>query len=172
MLNNDNLSIINYNRSDAVKYALKWAFSRNPDYLDFHGLGGDCTNFVSQCIYAGCQVMNYTPVYGWYYLSSSDRTASWTGVEYLYKFLVSNKNSGPFAEEISLEKSLPGDIVQFGNSDYHFFHTAIITEILPSPSFENIFVASHSYDVDFRRIASYSFDNIRFLHIRGARIPI
>ena len=80
MLNNDNLSIINYNRSDAVKYALKWAFSRNPDYLDFHGLGGDCTNFVSQCIYAGCQVMNYTPVYGWYYLSSSDRTASWTGV--------------------------------------------------------------------------------------------
>ena len=27
--------------------------SRNPAYLDFHGLGGDCTNFVSQCLYAG-----------------------------------------------------------------------------------------------------------------------
>ena len=53
-----------YNRAAAVAYAEKWAFSRNPEYYDFHGIGGDCTNFVSQCIYAGCGVMNYTPEYG------------------------------------------------------------------------------------------------------------
>ena len=42
----------------------RWALLRNPAYLDFHGLGGDCTTFVSQCLYAGAGVMNRTPVYG------------------------------------------------------------------------------------------------------------
>ena len=36
----------------AVRYAGKWAYGRNPAYFDFDGLGGDCTNFISQCIYA------------------------------------------------------------------------------------------------------------------------
>ena len=35
-----------------VNYARKWAFSRNPAYYDFENIGGDCTNFVSQCLYA------------------------------------------------------------------------------------------------------------------------
>ena len=74
-----------YNRDAAVTYAARWAFSRNPAYLDFQQLGGDCTNFVSQCLYAGSGVMNFTPVYGWYYRTASNRTASWTGVEYLYR---------------------------------------------------------------------------------------
>lgn len=42
-----------YNRVAAVEYAQKWAFLRNPKFFNFDGLGGDCTNFVSQCIYAG-----------------------------------------------------------------------------------------------------------------------
>lgn len=36
-----------YDRNKAVDYANKWAMSRNPRYLDFHGLGGDCTNVKS-----------------------------------------------------------------------------------------------------------------------------
>ena len=50
-----------YNRANAVAYAKKWAYGRNPKYYDFSDLGGDCTNFASQCIYAGSGVMNYTP---------------------------------------------------------------------------------------------------------------
>ena len=49
-----------YDRNNAVEYAKRWALSRNPRYYDFHGIGGDCTNFASQCIYAGAGVMNYT----------------------------------------------------------------------------------------------------------------
>lgn len=37
-----------YDEAAAVAYARRWALLRNPAYLDFHGLGGDCTNFVSQ----------------------------------------------------------------------------------------------------------------------------
>ena len=81
------MTVIPYDRRSAVAYAREWAFRRNPRFLDFSEIGGDCTNFVSQCLYAGSGVMNFTPVFGWYYLSSSNRTASWTGVEYLYNFL-------------------------------------------------------------------------------------
>ncbi len=160
-----------YNRTAAVNYALKWAFSRNPNYLDFHGLGGDCTNFVSQCVFAGSGVMNYTKTFGWYYTSSSNRTPSWTGVEYFNKFFSSNQGIGPFASEVPLAKALLGDIIQFGDENYHFFHTAIITKIDPVPSPESVFVASHSYDADYRRVASYSFDILRVLHIEGVRLP-
>ena len=50
-----------YDRSAVFNYAKKWAFGRNPDYYSFNKLGGDCTNFASQCIYAGAKVMNFTP---------------------------------------------------------------------------------------------------------------
>ena len=56
------MTTVSYNREKAVSYAEKWAFSRNPRYMSFDGIGGDCTSFVSQCLYAGSGVMNYTPV--------------------------------------------------------------------------------------------------------------
>ena len=42
-----------YSPSKAVAYAKKWAYGRNPNYKDYDPLGGDCANFVSQCIMAG-----------------------------------------------------------------------------------------------------------------------
>lgn len=36
-----------YDREAAVAYAHRWAMGRNPAYLDFHGIGGDCTNVDS-----------------------------------------------------------------------------------------------------------------------------
>ena len=59
--------------------------------------GGAYENFVSQCIYAGAGVMNFTPDTGWYYISLSQRSPSWTGVEFLYDFLVNNQ----YREEIT-----------------------------------------------------------------------
>ena len=102
---------VEYERESAVEYALQWAYSRNPMYYDFSGLGGDCTNFASQCIYAGSKQMNFTPVFGWYYISASNRTASWAGVEYLYNFLVGNVSLGPFGEEVGRAALQIGDIV-------------------------------------------------------------
>ena len=67
---------IPYNRDAAVAYARKWALGRNPAYYDFQDVGGDCTNFASQCIYAGARTMNFTSVFGWYYRSSYDYETS------------------------------------------------------------------------------------------------
>lgn len=117
------MRVISYNRNKAINYARRWALDRNPNFYDFRDIGGDCTNFVSQCVYAGAGIMNYTPLMGWYYRSSYDRTGSWTGVEYLYNFLVANHSVGPFGHEVLLEEVEPGDIVQFGTQAGWFYHT-------------------------------------------------
>ena len=87
---------IGYQREAVLEYAKRWAKGRNPRYLDFEHMGGDCTNFASQCIYAGSGVMNYTPTMGWYYSSGSNRSPSWTGVAYLYNFLTGNNSAGSY----------------------------------------------------------------------------
>ncbi len=153
-----------YNRTAAVNYARRWALSRNPAYYDFEKIGGDCTNFASQCLYAGAGVMNYTRVMGWYYNSSYDRTPSWSGVEYLYNFLVSNKGLGPYARVVSVGEALPGDIVQLGTASGDFYHSPVITTVTPT-----ILVAAHSYDVLDRPLSSYTYDQVRFLHIERVR---
>ena len=45
--------IPSYNINGALAYADQWALSRNPAYSDYTGRGGDCANFVSQCLCAG-----------------------------------------------------------------------------------------------------------------------
>jgi len=77
-----------YNRRAAVEYAHRWAFDRNPRFYDYDGIGGDCTNFASQCLYAGTGVMNYTPTFGWYYFDANHKAPAWTGVEFFYNFLI------------------------------------------------------------------------------------
>lgn len=153
-----------YNRTAAVAYARKWAMSRNPAFYNFDNIGGDCTNFASQSIYAGARVMNYTSVTGWFYRSSSDRTASWTGVEYLYKFLVSNSSVGPYGHIVQQNEVQPGDIVQLGTFDGAFYHSPVITAVSPT-----ILVAAHTYDALDRPLASYIYDVARFIHIDGVR---
>ncbi|MBQ6932727.1 MAG: amidase domain-containing protein, partial [Clostridia bacterium] len=115
-----------YNRDKALAYAKRWALDRNPLFFSFNGIGGDCTNFVSQCIFAGGCVMNYTPTYGWYYISSSDRTPSWSGVQFFYDFMVNNKEQGPFATEVTADRIERGDIIQLGNEEGLFYHSLIV----------------------------------------------
>ena len=43
-----------YNREAAFGYAKRWWDGANtPEYNDYSGSGGDCANFVSQCLIAG-----------------------------------------------------------------------------------------------------------------------
>ena len=155
---------IPYNRAAAVAYARKWALGRNPAYYDFQDIGGDCTNFASQSIYAGAGVMNYTPVMGWYYRSASDRAPAWSGVEYLYNFLVGNRSVGPYGHVVSREEVQPGDIVQLGREGGGFYHSPVITALTPE-----ILVAAHTYDALDRPLSSYIYDVARFIHIDGVR---
>ncbi|MGI6115888.1 amidase domain-containing protein [Luoshenia tenuis] len=154
-----------YRRQDAVTYARTWAFKRNPAYLDFENLGGDCTNYASQCLYAGSGVMNPTKTFGWYYYSAGQRTASWTGVQYLYNFLTGNQGIGPYAQLAQRDEVQIGDIVQLGDESGHFYHSPVIVGLADG----EVYVAAHSYDAYMRPLSSYSFAQARFLHILGVR---
>ena len=57
------IQLLPYNRRAAGASAHKWAYGRNPAFYDFSEIGGDCTNFASQCLYAGTGIMNFTPDY-------------------------------------------------------------------------------------------------------------
>lgn len=151
-----------YISKDVVNYAKKWAYARNPKYYAFDKIGGDCTNFISQCIYAGCKTMNFTPTFGWYYIDSTKRSPSWTGVEFLYKFLINNKGPGPYAIEVPQTQIKIGDIIQLGNYE-KFYHSLIVVNIENS----NIFVAAHDFDAYMKNLNTYHYEKARFLHIAG-----
>lgn len=156
-----------YNKAKAKEYAKKWAYNRNPRYYNFDNIGGDCTSFVSQCIHAGSGIMNYTKDIGWYYNSVNDRSPSWSGVEFLYKFLINNKGVGPRGKEVEQDKIQIGDIVNLSFDGIKFEHSLIIVDIGENEGLNDIYVASHTYDSYSRRISSYTFRNIRFIHIDG-----
>ena len=163
------MPILPYDRDAAVTYAHTWAYRRNPAFYDFSPIGGDCTNFASQCIYAGAGIMNFTPTYGWYYRSANDRTPSWTGVQYLYDFLTQNLGPGPFATEVSLSGLEPGDVVQLAiDQDIRYQHTPVVVRV-DSPTLTGVLVAAHSNDVDFRPLSTYQIRKLRCLLIDGVR---
>lgn len=157
-----------YNREKAAAYARRWAYGRNPAYFDFSGLGGDCTNFASQILYAGTGAMNYTPVTGWFYISADRRTASWTGVPYFYNFLTSNRGAGPFAQVTDLSLVEPGDFIQLSNGQ-QFYHTLAVVLVAHPITVNNVLVATHTFDTSGRPLGSYAFRQMRCLHIEGWR---
>lgn len=154
-----------YNRYKALKYADKWALARNPMYYDYSDIGGDCTNFCSQALYAGGCSMNYESN-GWYYVDGNHKSASWTGVNFLYEFLIIQKNIGPVAEEIQVKDIQIGDIIQLSfHREELFNHSLIIVEHGIPRGIENIKISTHSIDRYHYPLKNYNWSEIRFLHI-------
>ncbi len=158
-----------YDRLNAVNYARKWAFKRNPSYTNFDEMGGDCTNFVSQVLHAGRCPMNYDK-YGWYFQNINNRAPAWTSVKYLHKFLTKNKGVGPVANEVDLKDIQLGDLVQlrFDPSE-EFAHSLVVVDIKFPKSINNIFIATHTIDRLDYRVSNYYIKEVRFLHISGYR---
>lgn len=158
-----------YRRKQAVAYAHKWAYGRNPKFYDYEEIGGDCTNFASQCLYAGTGVMNFTPTYGWYYIDPNEKAPAWTGVEFFANFLVRKAASaGPVGRFSAIEALEPGDFVQLrGEGSDRFDHTPVVVAVGNPATLKNVLVAAHSYDTDLRPLNTFSFEELRFIHILG-----
>lgn len=157
-----------YLRERAVEYARKYAFSQNPIFGNFRGIGGNCTNFVSQSIYAAGCVMNYTPTFGWYYISLDDRSPSWTGVEYFYDFMTENEGVGPFGRDATLDELEIGDVIQLGQNDKGFYHTLLVVGF----SGGDTLIAAQTNDAFERALSSYDYDYARYIKILGIRFEI
>jgi len=131
--------------------------------ITLNGIGGDCTNFASQCIFAGGMPMNYNNIYGWYYINGNNKSPSWTGVEFLYDFLMGNNAIGPKGEESYIGKIEVGDIIQLSFDGNIFTHTLVVVQ--PGINIYNTKIACHSYDAFNKSLAEYAFNKIRCIHI-------
>ncbi|RKD32570.1 amidase domain-containing protein [Thermohalobacter berrensis] len=157
-----------YDRNKAYNYAKRWSFDRNPKYYDFEHLGGDCTNFISQVLHAGGCPMNYKKWTGWYYKNLNERSPSWTGVNFLYEFLINNSERGPIAEKGDINKLQIGDIIQLDfDGDGSFEHSLVVVKINKPISLDNIFISTHTYDRFNYPLSNYTYSDIRFIHILG-----
>lgn len=165
-----------YERGRALEYAKRWALSRNPLFYDFTGGGGNCTNFVSQCILAGGLIMNPTPTFGWYYSSIDDRSPSWTGVREFYEYICGlgdfppqNERQGPSAIEVAREDVEIGDVVQLADTQAVFYHSLLVSGFGDNG---DILVSAQSNDALDRPLSTYNYATARFLHITGINIQI
>lgn len=162
--------LIPYDRKAAVRYAHRWAYGRNPDYYDYEELGGDCTNFASQCLYAGSGIMDRTRDFGWYYENANDKSPSWTGVPYFYNYLTrTSETIGPVGIETDLTHLNLGDFVQLRFGKQVYGHTPIVVAVGKPATLRNTLVAAHSYNADWRPLSTYLYDEIRYIHILGVR---
>lgn len=120
-----------YRREDAVLYADRWWDSFNPEFSAFEV---DCTNYISQCLFAGGAPINYTGTResGWWYKGYvGGREAwsySWSVANALERFLT-NSDSGLRADLVSKPEQLQlGDVIIYdwdGNGAYQ--HSTIVT---------------------------------------------
>lgn len=164
-----------YNRARAVEYARRWALSRNPLFTNFAGRGGDCTNFVSQCIYAGSCQMNFTVDFGWYYITENNRAPAWSSVEYFYDFMTGmrdfvqmNGGIGPYGIEVDSTGAIEGDVVQLADSAGDFYHTLIISGFSEGQTL----VCAHTNDALDKPLSTYNFSSLRYIHIEGIRLEV
>ena len=158
------LGDIMYNRQKVYEYAKKWAYGRNPQYYNYDPVGGDCTNFVSQCIFAGYGQMNYNLNNGWYYINGNNKSPSWTGVKYLYNFLVNNKDIGPKGIDNTINNLEIGDIVQLSFDGINFYHSVIVVK--KGSNENNTLISAHTFDAFEKSIADYGARIYRCVHIQ------
>ena len=154
-----------YKRENAAEYARKFAFSQNAYFGNFAEIGGNCTNFVSQAIFAGSCQMNYTPTFGWYYIALNERSPSWTGVEFFFNFITQNADVGPFGRVATRDETEIGDVIQLGRDEEGYYHTLIIVGY----DGEDILVAAQTDNAYARPLSTYDYDYSRFIKILGIR---
>jgi hypothetical protein len=152
---NDNNS---YNRQDAVRYALTYAIKPNPAFRYFasHGDdGGDCSNFVSQCLRAGGAPFAYGALPWWYKKHIVNRSndvwsVSWAVAHSLYWTLKRRDKSkaiGLKAKEVKDMSELElGDLIQYEDYKGSIYHSAIITSFTHEKGERVPLISQHSFD--------------------------
>ncbi|GFN31139.1 amidase domain-containing protein [Paenibacillus xylaniclasticus] len=121
-----------YRRDLAAAYADRWWNEGNPAYELFEV---NCTNYVSQCIFAGHAPMNYTGKRdsGWWYQGRNGGremwSYSWAVANALQSYLASGRKNGLRATIVESADQLQlGDVICYDwNGDYRYQHTTIVT---------------------------------------------
>lgn len=166
-----NNSYVSYTPETGIAYAEKYALNPNP--LFYHA-GVDCTNFISQCIWASYGGWNEqieqteirSRISAGFRMVKGAYTSSWFGnqwggsrawenVDALWNFMTYRRERGPKAigyntgrnyTDIHPRDIKTGDVLQFSldGKDYHHTVFVVRNERGRQPSYESIFVAQHT----------------------------
>ncbi|PTT73668.1 MULTISPECIES: amidase domain-containing protein [unclassified Chryseobacterium] len=143
-----------YNRTAAKDYAYTYVFSPSSNYPDYTGHGGDCTNFVSQCLQSGGWTQVSSGTNKWFHLSGytsppasgTHRSPSWTGADYLKNYIA---NSGRIVlASYPLSSMEIGDVVHL-LSEGKAYHSMLVTKKTGSGNSAKVYVT-------YRNATSYS----------------
>lgn len=119
-----NRACVEYDRVRVLRYAELWWNGKNPAFPRF---ADDCTNFISQCLYAG----NLPPTggsnrsVGWWY-TAQNWSYSWSTSHALYKYLHSQVGATSLNNPRDLKI---GDVIFYdwtGSGTYH--HTTVVVD--------------------------------------------
>ena len=143
-----------YLREAAYGYAYKWYNSRNPHYKDYSSSGGDCANFVSQCLIAGgLSLHKGTNGTGYGIYPDVDRPTEYSNgtipyCDYLNLHLRNYQNTN-ITYIIDTNASIPleidiGDVIIFGNKSSDKYKHAMI---VVWKNATDLGLAGHSSDV-------------------------
>ncbi|WP_055106516.1 amidase domain-containing protein [Paenibacillus ihumii] len=120
-----------YRREDAVLYADRWWDGFNPEFAAFEV---DCTNYISQCLFAGGAPINYTGKRetGWWYKGYIKGREAWSyswSVANALERLLAYSKSGLRAEAVERPEQLQlGDVIIYDwDGDGSYQHSTIVT---------------------------------------------
>ena len=163
-----------YNRIAAVNYATRYALIPNKEYRYFKSAndnGGDCTNFLSQCLRAGGAPMDYNDLRPWWYDMRQGRASvSWAVAHSLYWYLKSNQSSNRNAikglEVNNMDELELGDLIFYENFNNVIFHGAVITSFVEVNGKREPLISQHTTDllnVTYRK--KYKYKKAHFIKI-------
>lgn len=164
-----------YSPTSAINYAYKYYNNYNTSYKNFNDKGGDCVNFISQCLKAGgCQTSS-----DWYYNNGSDYSGSWIECSRFKSFWTNNSNATySYSKEMfqqyysSLANYMNlqiGDVIMLCGNVGGFllpYHTIIIT----SRTTTDILYSAHNQDSYNKSLFSNvpSDDTLFFIDIKAS----
>ena len=172
-----------------VTYAEKYALSYNPLFFSYKGLGGDCQNFASQCIWAGLGGKNTaaavdlkmppmvrTGPRAWYQNSTTDHDpfGRWIGVQPFSDYILSGQvgDLGPVGTVTDgLANAATGDLIAIsdGKRWFHIYVVVAHTGVQGMRTTKDLWVSAHTTDRNRQWLATLITDAlpVRTIHIIG-----
>ncbi len=166
-----------YDRSAAVAYARQYMDERNEDWHDYSGEGGNCQNYVSQCILAGGIPMDVEGSARWKWFSAAQNdsasetgcTLSWINVDSFWAYARDNTGSGLVAEvDADFDSGQAGDLIVMGTPD-DWNHVVIITEVVKDAEGNTVdyLICSNTTDVRDFPVSAYPSPRRALIRILG-----
>ncbi|MDD5369933.1 MAG: amidase domain-containing protein [Anaerolineaceae bacterium] len=181
-----------YDRTLAVNYADSYWDSTGPHYRRDPS-GNDCTNFVSQSIYAGqsksppdtdgmgspsSDPISWEYGHNWYYRFDSGSSSTplnqsasyaWINVGGQNNFIQTGYTTGPFGYETNICTIRDGDVIQYKVNGY-WSHEGMLVQIIgPCTSLSNFLIDAHTSDRYHYPLSYWSSFELNYLVIDGWR---